>query len=471
MKRLSQLRRADGSPGVVLLVVCTGVVLASLDLFVVNVALPEMADDFDGSSLADLSWVINAYAIAYAALLLVFGRLAERRRRDLGFLIGVAVFTAASAACALADSLAMLVAFRVVQAAGAALLTPTSLSLVLATSEPERRPGAVRAWTAIGGAAAALGPVVGGLLVAASWRWVFLVNVPIGLVALAVGWRRLPRVPGHPVPRPDAPGAILATSGVAVLTLGLVKGQDWGWGAAPTLAALVGAAAVLALFAVHVLRHRNPLIDPALLRSRGFGGASVAMLLFSVAFGGMLLSVVLWAQDAWGWSALQTGLAISPGPIMVPLFGLLIAGRLIARFGPGPVVTAGVCVFAAGLAWWALAIGTTPDYVGGLLGGMVVTGVGVGLTLPTLMAAAASSLPPQSFATGSALVNTIRQVGLVIGVAVVVALLGARPDLAAFQRAWWVLAGVSAVAAFALLRRQTVPASPHADPPKVGAGT
>src|SRR5207237_1034907 len=144
-----------------------------------------------------------------------------------------------------------------------------------------------------------------------------------------------------------------------------------------------------------------------------------------------------WMQNAWGWSALHSGLAIAPGPLMVPLFGLLLAGRLIARFGAGPVSGTGAAIFALGFVWWALAIGTEPDYVGGMLGGMITTGVGVGLTLPTLMATAAGSLPPQSFATGSAVINTLRQVGLAIGVAVLVALLGAKPDLAAFQEAWW----------------------------------
>src|SRR5919206_1546468 len=179
-------RRADASPQLVLVIVCAGVVLASLDLFIVNVALPQMAKDLHvhGSGVADLSWVLNAYAIVYASLLVLFGRVAERFPRERGFLIGVAVFVAASAACGAATSVTMLVAFRVVQAAGAALLTPTSLGLILATSPSERRHGAVRTWTAVGGLAAAAGPVVGGLLVAASWRWVFLVNVPIGALAL-----------------------------------------------------------------------------------------------------------------------------------------------------------------------------------------------------------------------------------------------------------------------------------------------
>ena len=219
-------------------------VLASLDLFIVNVALPEMAHDLD-APLSSLSWVLNGYAIAFASLLVVFGRLAERRSRELSFLVGVLVFTLASAACGLATSVESLVAFRVVQGAGAALLTPASLSLVLATAPDERRHSSVRAWTAVGGLAAALGPVVGGLLVAADWRWVFLVNVPIGLAALYVGWRRLPHVPGHPVPRPDALGAGLLSAGVAGLTLALVRGEDWGWGSTATLATLGIAVALL----------------------------------------------------------------------------------------------------------------------------------------------------------------------------------------------------------------------------------
>lgn len=456
MSWLSQLRRADASSGVVLVVVCAAVVLASLDLFIVNVALPDMAEDFGAPGLADLSWVLNGYAIVYAALLLLFGRMAERRRRDLGFLLGVLVFTAASAACAAATSLEALVVFRLLQAAGAALLTPTSLSLILVTTEPSRRPSAVRIWTAVGGAAAALGPVVGGLLVSASWRWVFLVNVPIGLAALVVGWRRLPRVAGHEVPHPDALGAALGTGGIAALTLGLVKAEDWGWASGATIGVLAVAVAALVLFVLHTVRAQNPLVDPALFRGRPFRGAGIAMILFSMAFGAMLLAAVLWAPTAWGWSALQTGLAIAPGPLMVPLFGVLLAGRLIARYGPGVVAGVGTAVFGLGLAWFALEVEVEPDYVGAMLPGMLATGIGVGLTLPTLMATAAGSLPPHAFATGSAVVNTLRQVGLAIGVAILVAILGTQPDLSSFQQGWWVLAGLSwvaSLAAFTLLGR------------------
>jgi EmrB/QacA subfamily drug resistance transporter len=463
MSFLSQTptRRADASPMLVMVIVCAGVVLASLDLFIVNVALPDIARDLHERSLGDLSWVLNAYAIVYAAMLVLFGRLSESRRRENGFLLGVAIFTVASAACGAATSLTMLVVFRVLQAAGAALLTPTSLSLVLATTEPERRQGAVRAWTAIGGLAASLGPVVGGLLVAASWRWVFFVNVPIGLAAIVFGWRRLPQVPGHPVPRPDALGAVLVTAGVGLLTLGLVKGNDWGWGSLPTVATLAAAVIALLLFAVHCEKARNPLIDAALFRVRSFSGSSVVAIVFSIAFGAMLLSVVLWDQQVWGWSALQTGLGVAPGPLMVPLFSFLVAGRLIARFGPGRVIGAGATIYAAGVTWWVLRSGLTPDYAGEMLPGMLMTGIGVGLTLPTFMSTGASSLPPHAFATGSAVVNMLRQVGLAVGVAILVAVIGTPHTPAqqhtAFQHGWIVIAATALLAALSgvvLLRPQ-----------------
>jgi EmrB/QacA subfamily drug resistance transporter len=475
MPRLSQRLasdRRDAPPQIVLLIVCAGVVLASLDLFIVNVALPQMGRDFHlrGSSLADLSWVLNGYAIVYAALLVLLGRIAERYRRERAFLVGVAVFVAGSAACGAATSLTMLVAFRVLQAAGAALLTPTSLGLILATSEPERRNGAVRAWTAVGGLAAAAGPVVGGLLVAASWRWVFLVNVPIGLIALVVGWRRLPHVAGHPVPAPDALGALLVTGGVGALALGLVKGGSWGWVSAQTIGVLALACAALALFALHCARSRNPLVERALFRLRSFTGASAVAVFFSAAFGGMLLSRVLWAQDVWHWSALTTGVSIAPGPLMVPLFSFLVAGRLSARFGPGPVIAAGSAIFAAGAAWWALAMGLRPDYVGDLLGGMLLTGIGVGLTLPTLMATGAAALPAHSFATGSAVVNMLRQIGLAIGVALLIAVLGSPASpvatLHVYQRASVLIAAlavVGGVIGLVMLANRRAPAA-AADP-------
>jgi EmrB/QacA subfamily drug resistance transporter len=469
-------RRGDASPTLVLVIVCAGVVLASLDLFIVNVALPSMGRDLHVTSLADLSWVLNAYAIVYAALLVLLGRLSESRRREQGFLLGVIIFTAASAACGAASDLTMMVVFRVIQAAGAALLTPTSLSLILATAAPEKRASSVRAWTAIGGLAAALGPVAGGLLVGLSWRWVFYVNVPIGLAAIVIGWRRLPVVPGHPVPRPDALAAVMITAGVGALALGLVKGGDWGWGSAATVGSLLAAVVLLAAFALHCARHRNPLIDGRLFRSRPFTGSSIVALAFSVAFGAMLFSRVLFAQDVWHWSALQTGLSIAPGPLMVPLFAFGVAGRAIRRFGPGPVIAAGSLAFAGGAVWWAAAVTLTPDYVAGQLGGMLLTGIGVGLTQPTFMATGTAGLPPQSSATGSGVLNMLRQLGLAIGVALLVAVLGTPHSpaaiLTAYRHAWEVVAAASLLSAIAgavgLRGARVVPQTAPA-PPEVAA--
>jgi MFS family permease len=296
---------AKASPNQVLAIVCVATCLANLDLFVVNVGLPNIARDFHNASLQDLSWILNGYAIAYAALLVLFGRLAERHRRDLSFLASVVLFTAASAACAMAHSVEALVAFRIIQAAGAALMAPTSLGLLLASFPADKRAGAVRTWTAIGGFAAALGPMVGGLLVTVSWRWIFMINVPIGLIAILIGWRILPRVPGHDVPRPNLWAALLVTSGIGALTFAIVKANDWGWASPGIAASFAFAVILLAAFVHHCLRSANPFVDPALFRVRPFTGAALVFATFSTAFGAMLLSIALWQQTAWGWSGAE----------------------------------------------------------------------------------------------------------------------------------------------------------------------
>ena len=443
-------------PGQVLAIVCAGIVLANLDLFIVNVALPDIARDFGNASLSTLSWILNGYAIVYAALLVFFGRLAERYPRNISFLAGVALFTAASAACAFANSVEVLVGFRLLQAAGAALLTPTSLGLILATFPAERRGGAVRTWAAIGGFAAALGPLVGGLLIMASWRWTFLVNVPIGLLALLVGWIKLPRVPGHDVKVPNMWAAALITVGIAALTFAIVKLNDWGWDSHGVVLSFAVAAVTLAMFVAHCLRSADPFIDPALFRIRDFTRATLTMAPFSTAFGGFLLSLVLWEESVWHWPAMKIGLAIAPGPFMVPVTSLLLVGRLIARFGAAAVVAAGLLVFAAGVIVWAVLAGPEPSLTFAVLC-VIPSGIGVGLTLPTLMGLGTSALPASSFATGSGVINMIRQIGFAIGVAIFVALVGstgsAEAHRAAFRFAWGVMAAITALGLIPLVLR------------------
>ena len=436
------------SPATVLAIVCVGICLANLDLFIVNVALPNIGRDFKDAPLQDMSWVLNGYAIAYAALLVFFGRLAERYRRNISFLLGVGLFTLASAACAAADSVVTLTAFRLVQAAGAAVMTPTSLGLLLAAFPPERRGGAVRTWTAIGGLAAALGPVIGGVLVTVNWRWIFLVNLPIGLVAMLVGWWKLPEVPGHEAPRPNPFDALLVTGGIGALTFAIVKVNDWGWRSPGIGISFIAALVLLAWFVRRCLRSDSPFVDPALFRIRQFTGAALVMASYSAAFGAWLLSVALWEQTAWGWSALKTGLAIAPGPLLVPITSLLFSGKLIARFGAAAVITAGIFFSMAGLSYWASVIGLEPNAALVILG-MIPTGIGVGLTFPTLMGVATSGLQSSSFATGSGVINMIRQAALAIGVAIFVTIVGSPATpverVAAFHRGWWLMAPIAAL--------------------------
>jgi MFS family permease len=346
----------------------------------------------------------------------------------------------------MARSVETLVAFRVVQAAGAALMTPTSLGLLLASFPADKRAGAVRAWTAIGGFAAALGPLVGGLLVTVSWRWIFTINVPIGLVAILIGYRMLPRVPGHDAPRPNLWAALLVTGGIAALTFAIVKANDWGWASRGIATSFTLALVLLAIFVNHCLRSANPFVDPALFHVRPFTGAALVFATFSMAFGAMLLSIVLWQQTAWGWSALKTGLAIAPGPLIVPITSLLFAARLIGRFGAAAVTSAGAVVFTLGPLLWATMTGGQPN-IGVVISGMICTGIGVGLTFPTLMGAGTAALPPSAFATGSGVINMIRQAAMAIGVAFLVAIIGTPHSLqdriATFHRAWWVVTGLT----------------------------
>gem|GEM_PF-283568 len=453
----------DPRARMVFAVVCAAVFISNLDLFVVNVAFPDIHRAL-GGQLSTLSWVLNGYAIVFAALMVAAGRLADRHGHRDGFLLGLGVFTAASAACAASSDLTMLIAARVAQAVGAAALIPTSLALLLAVTPPERRPAAVRAWAAVGGLAAALGPVVGGLLVEADWRWVFLINVPFGVVALVAGARVLPRqrqtVSG---PFPDIFGVLLLTIGIGLLALGLVQAPSWGWTSAKVIGSFVAAAALLAGFVARSARHPAPVVELAVLRAPGFGPAVFALLLFSVAFAAMLLSVVTYLDAAWGWSPLLVGLAVAPGPAMVPPVALALTGRLIDRFGSGPVAALGTLAFAAGPAWWALRTDLTHDYATAMLPGLLIVGFGVGLALPTLTSGATSALPPDRFATGSAVVNMARQIASVLGVAILIAVIGsptARTVVGAFHTGWWFCAATSlaatAAAVLSLLPRRQV---------------
>jgi EmrB/QacA subfamily drug resistance transporter len=466
--------RAPARFGAVFAVVAAGIAVVNLDLFIVNVAIPSIGRGFGGAGLDNLSWVLNGYAIVFAALLVPAGRAADLIGRRAAFLTGMVVFGLASAACAAAPDVWVLIAARVVQAAGGALLMPASLGLLLAAARPEKRTGTIRAWTSVGGAAAALGPVVGGALLAASWHWVFLVNVPVVAIGVLAGLRVLAPEPraaaraGLSAERteaiPDTIGAAVFTIAIGALALALVKSNDWGWTSPATIGLAAAAAVLIGLFIRRSATHPAPVVELHLLRRPVFATATAANVVFGTAFGAMLLMVTLWCQDVWGWSALRTGLAVAPGPLLVP-FWSIAAGPLARKVGPGPVAAAGCVIYAVGCVFWRLNLALTPDYAARMLPGMLLTGTGVGLTLPSLVSAAVAAVPPHRFATGSGIVTMARQVGIVLGVSVLVTVLGhpaGAGALPAFQRATVVLA--AAAFAAGLVALLLVPAARRSQP-------
>jgi EmrB/QacA subfamily drug resistance transporter len=441
----------------VLAVVCVGVFIASLDLFIVNIAFPDIQADFEGSSLGALSWILNAYAIVFAALLVPAGRLADAFGRKRAFLLGLWLFTLASAAAAAAPSVELLVAARVLQAAGAALIIPTTLGLLLPQFTPEQRPVAIGIWAAAGGVAAAAGPPVGGLLVQLSWHWVFLVNLPIGLAAIVAGSRILEEIRDVDAQRPDLLGALALILGVATLVVGIVKGQEWGWSSGRVLGAFLASAVLLGLVTARCRTHPSPIIEPELVRVRSFAFAVAGAGLFFVAFAAMLLGTVLFLTQVWGESTLTAGLMIAPGPASAAAFSIPGA-RLGARFGQRTVGSVGGGLTALGALWWLTQLSGEPAYATAFLPGMIIGGVGVGLVNPSLTAAAASSLPPARFATGAALITMGRQLGSAFGVALLVPVLGLTPDAGAFDGAWTMMLGFSVAAALAMAFMGLTPA-------------
>jgi EmrB/QacA subfamily drug resistance transporter len=447
----------------VLVIVSVATFVASLDLFIVNIAFPSIKHEFAGTSDATLSWVLSAYAIVMAALLVPAGRLADLLGRKRLFMGGLITFVGASALCAAAPDTGWLIAARIVQAAGGAILMPTSLALLLAEFPAKQRALAVAVWSATGAVAAAAGPPVGSLLVQSSWRWVFLVNLPIGLVTalFAAGVLRESRDPDGKR-FPDLAGAALLVLASSALMLAIVQGQSWGWTSVRVLALLVGSALLTAAFLYQSVRHGAPVLELGLFRSRAFSAANIASTLFFAAFGAMLLSNVLFLTRVWHEDILTAGLQISPGPIMAAAFA--VPGSILAgRYGQRAIASIGALLFASGGVWWLTHVGLEQHYATDVLPGMLLGGAGVGFVIPTLASAVAASLPPARFATGSAIYGMTRQFGIALGVAVLIAVLGTPRGseiLGSFRAGWEVMAGLafaSAIAAVAIGRLRAAP--------------
>jgi EmrB/QacA subfamily drug resistance transporter len=435
-------------------VAALGTFLAYLDVTIVNIAFPDIARDFDDAGLGELSWVVNAYALAFAALLVVFGRAADRLGRRRVYLLGVGGFALASAACAAASSPGVLIAARAVQGVAAAAMIPAALALLLAAFPPRRWAVAIAAWGAVGSVAAAFGPPLGGLLTdGGSWRLIFLINVPVGLATLVLGVRALQESRAVETAPPDLPGAALLAGATGALALGLVQGETWGWTSAATLGYFTAALAAGALLAARTRRIPAPVLEPALLRSRWVRAANAGTMAFGAALFASNLCGVLFLTGVWGWSTLEAGLAAVPAALASAV-GAPLGGRWTARVGPRPVAIVGAAMFAASLAWVAAVATETPDYLGVWLPYAIVGGAGIGIGLPTLIGATATGLPPARFATGMALATTARQLGAVLGVALLVAVVGtpaAGDALAAYDAGFLLCAGAAVLSAGAAL--------------------
>ena len=426
--------RRRPSPQAVLAIAALGSAVAFIDATIVNIAFPEIARSFHGTSISDLSWVLNAYNIVFAAFLMAAAGIADLLGRRRVFVFGLALFTLGSLLCAIAPSAGALIAFRVVQALGAACLVPSALALVLDAFPPAHRSHGVALLSAVSAAGAGLGPSLGGLLVtAAQWRLVFLVNVPIG-VAVALAARRF-LVESRAAGRgrvPDLQGTLLFAVAVGALVLGVVKGQDWGWGSTPVITCLAVALVSGQVVVRRCRRQRSPMLDLSLLRIRAFSVANAMMVIGAAGFYGYTLANVLFLTGVWRYSVLQAGLSLTIGPLVAVLVAAP-ASRLAQRTGPRPVLVAGGLLWGAAVMWFVERVGMRPDFVGQWLPGMVLLGIGAGMAFPVLAGTAVASAPDASFATATGMNSVARQVGAALGIAIVVAIIGTPTPATAFS--------------------------------------
>jgi EmrB/QacA subfamily drug resistance transporter len=456
-------------PALVLAVLATASFIAQLDVWITNVGFAEIGRGVGEESLSNLSWVLSAYAIVYAALLVPAGRLADRFGRKGAFLLGLTLFTAASLGAGLSSNVWVLVGFRVLQAAGAAVLTPSSLGLVLTSAPAEKVEKYVQIWITTASLSALCGPLLGGVLITASWRWLFLVNLPVCLLALLGAARWVPNTKHEQNTRlPDALGGALLIVGIGALALGAVQGAEWGWSSARVVTAFAVSAFAIAAFVARSARHPAPVVQLSLLRDRVFSSANGAVLLSFAAFSMVLLSLILWLQGHWHYSAITTGLATAPGPAVVPIFAAIAQNlQQKTKIPVGAIAALGLFLMSLGAILFALSLGNTRDYVGAFLPGWLTVGAGAGLAIPTLFSSATVNLAPHQTATGSAIVSMFQQIGAVIGVSVLVAILGVGAGgLHLFQAAWITAAALAAgalIVAFGITPRRTAPSLASVD--------
>jgi EmrB/QacA subfamily drug resistance transporter len=426
-----------------------GAFVVFLDTTIVNIAFETISRSFS-TTTGHLAWVLNAYSLVFAAMLIPAGRIADRYGRKRIFVIGIAGFAVMSALCGLAPGAGVLITGRALQALFAALVVPSSLALVLHEFPGPRRHVAIGVWGAMAAAAAAVGPTLGALLTEyASWRWIFLVNIPIAAVVIMLGLRLLretrdPEASGIP----DPLGAILVAAVPALLSFSIIEGPTRGWSSTWVVAGFAGAALTLPVFLWRTSKATRPVMNLALFKERQFREINVATLLFSTAFFGLLLANLIFLQTEWHYSVLRAALASAAGPVVVTVI-VRSTTKLASLTGHRPVLLAGALAWALGCLGFALSVGGSPHWVTHWLPWTLLTGAGIGLTLPVQSGAAVAKLPTAQFAVGSAINSSFRQLGAVLGISIFVALLGTPghgSGLTSFHHIWWVFAALGLAA-------------------------
>ena len=419
-----------GNPWAVLIVVSLGFFMTLLDLTIVNIAIPNMITKLH-ASLDDVLWVINAYALVLAVLVITAGRLGDLFGPRILFVTGIAVFTVASAACGLAPSPGWLIGFRSVQGLGAALLMPQTLTIITNTFPPERRGAAFGVWGAVAGVATIAGPTLGGLLVTAfDWRWIFFVNLPFGVIALVATFIIIPDLRLGRRHRIDVPGVLLASGALLAICYGLVEGQRYDWGKITSFVSIpliIGAGVVLLaafLLVQRLTQDREPLVPFALFRDRNYSVVNWVSGVLAIGMMGIFLPFTIYLQSVLGFSALKAGLTMAPASL-VSMFVAPVAGRMTDRIGGKFILMSGLTLFAAGMGWLAL-IARPDSRWQSFLAPLIVAGLGIGCTFAPLITVAMRNIDPRMAGAASGVLNTVRQVGLVIGTAAVGALLQNR---------------------------------------------
>lgn len=431
------------SPPLTLAIAGLAAMATYLDTSILFVAFPDITEDFGDTAASTLSWVLNAYTIAFAALLVPAGKLADRLGHRAAFLLGSTIFTVASLLCGFAPNVGFLVGARILQGIGAAVLVPASLALVMAAFPREKLPFVVAIWGAIGAASAALGPSLGALIVDSfGWRWAFYINLPIGLVTVLAGVRYLAESRDPDVQIPSLTGVVLIAASAGLLIYGLVESDAVGWTSAQTITALGAGLGLLGLFIVNQKRTDAPTLDLELFSLNNFRWGNLGMFAYNVSFTAMFFGMILFLVDVWDWSILKAGVGVAPGPavaaVLAPRFG-----KRAGVIGQRPLVMAGGLVAASSGLYRLVLLDEGADYWVDFFPPLMISAVSIGLVFPQVTSAAVQSLPANRTGVGGAVTQAVRQFAGSFGVAITIALLTAARGrdnlLSGFDGLWWLV--------------------------------